>query len=117
MGFRSTFTTEHYGIKWPDWFVEKWQKAIHFPDGHSGAISSKHEAKTYGLWEDLPDDLQKAIPWDDFGLKEFVMVYLHECGGITRCQIERNAIKWSEPEEWRITEGVTHNYCYGCSRA
>ncbi len=29
--------------------------------------------------------------------------------------IEKAAIKWSEPDDWRITKGVEHHYCYGCS--
>jgi hypothetical protein len=65
------------------------------------------------LWETLHEDIQRAIDWGEFlGLK-FILVYLHECGGITRCQIEKDSIKWTEPETWRATEGVTHNY--GCS--
>lgn len=115
MGFRSTFTTEDYTIKWPAWFIEKYGKHIWFAREDCGALHSKGEAKTYGLWEPLPEDIQRAVNWESFGLEWFVLVYLHECGGITRCQIGKDSIVWSEPQEWQVTEGVTHDYCYGCS--
>lgn len=114
MGFRSTFTTQDYGIQWPQWFREKYAGVIWFTGEGKGPLHSVREAKTYLLWGDLPTDIQRAIDWSN-PLKNFVLVYLHECGGITRCQIEKDAIKWSEPEGWCITEGVEHNYCYGCS--
>ena len=47
----------------------------------------------------------------------FVLVYLHECNGITRCQIDKDAIIFTEPVEWRKSDGVEHHYCYGCSDA
>jgi len=115
MGFYSTFTTEDCRITWPQWFREKYSKSIWFKDDHTGTIASKREGKTYAVFSDLPADIQRAIDWNDFQLKKFVMVYLHECGGITRCQIEKDAIKWSEPESWQQTNDVEHDYCYGCS--
>ena len=117
MGFRSTFTIEDYAINWPQWFMDKWGKLCWFNTDANGVFASKHEAKTYMAWEELPSDIQKAIDWDDFRLDDIVLVYLHECGGITRCQIEKDAIKWSEPDGWRKTNGVEHSYCYGCSDA
>lgn len=115
MGFRSTFTTESYNIVWPEWFREKYDKAIWFGADHTGPLHSKMEAKTYGHWADLDADILRAIPWDTFGPGSFVLVFLHECGGITRCQIERDGVRWSEPESWHETGGFTHSYCYGCS--
>ena len=116
MGFRSTFTTQDYFIKWPTWFREKYDGTIWFTASGVGPLNSVREAKTYIHWEELPLDIQRAIDWSD-APKSFVLVYLHECGGITRCQIERDAIKWSEPTNWIVTENVTHDYCYGCSDA
>ena len=115
MGFRSTFTTEDYPIKWPEWLREKYANAIWFNADGVGPLHSIHEAKTYGLWAGLEKDIQTAIDWNELRKARFVLVYLHECGGITRCQIEKDAIKYSEPETWRTAEEVTHNYCYGCS--
>lgn len=114
MGFRSTFTTEDFDIKWPQWFRDKYAGSIWFTEDGAGALHSICEAKTYMRWETLQKDIQNAIDWTDFN-QSFVFVYLHECGGITRCQISKDSIQWSEPTEWRITDGVTHHYCYGCS--
>ena len=116
MGFRSTFTTQDYTIKWPQWFQDKYAATILFPVSGSGAIHSAGEDKCYGAWGSLHEDIQRAIDWDDFCL-HFVLVYLHECGGVTRCQIERDKIKWSEPATWEPTAGVVHHYCWGCSDA
>lgn len=114
MGFRSTFTIEHYDIAWPNWFVDKYSAHVWFGDGAKGLIAAKHEAKTYSTFENLHYDIQEAIDWED-GPESIVLVFLHECGGITRCKISRNHIKWSEPDSWRETNGVKHYYCYGCS--
>ena len=45
MGFRSTFTTQDYSIKWPDWFREKYAGLISFPIYPDGAIHSIGEEK------------------------------------------------------------------------
>jgi hypothetical protein len=114
MGFRSTFSTQEYpNIDWPQWFRDKYADTVHIND--RGGMVSRRESKTYTTWKDLPDDIRKAIDWEDVVLHSFVVVFLHECGGVTRCQIERDAIKWSEPLTWEVTPGITHNYCYGCS--
>ena len=114
MGFRSTFVTEHYPIQWPQWFIDKYERSVFFPEKH-GSICSRFEAKTYMSWSELDVDIQKAINWDELKLDNVVLVYLHECGGITRVQISKDNILYSEPKEWDETECVTHDYCYGCS--
>ena len=116
MGFRSTFTTQDYFIRWPQWFRDKYEGSFRFREDGIGALHSVNEGKTYGAWSELHVDIQRAIDWSD-APTNFVLVFLHECGGITRCQIEKDSIKWSEPEGWRATEGVGHDYCYGCSDA
>lgn len=113
MGFRSTFTTQDYNIPWPEWFRNKYQSLIWFRED-GGTLSSVREVKTYMAWSELHDDIQKAIDWEGFGL-DFVLAYLHECGGITRVQISRDRIVFTEPADWIVTKGVTHDYCYGCS--
>lgn len=112
MGFRSTFVSEDFSIAWPDWFIAKYAGGVHFPPSRNGAISSVCERKFYD--DTFVEDVRRAIDWGDFD-GEFVIVFLHECGGITRCQIERNRIVWSEPDTWRVTDQITHSYCYGCS--
>lgn len=114
MGFRSTFTTYDIDVVWPEWFRDKYSASIAFKDDGTGALHSRVECKTYCVWSELHADIQRAIYWGKLKTS-FVLVYLHECGGITRCQIEKDCIKWSEPAEWQKTDGVTHSYCYGCS--
>jgi hypothetical protein len=67
-----------------------------------------------GVFEEFPQDVQAAINWEEYCLN-FVIVFLHECGGITRCQIDKNNIYYSEPDSWRQEEEITHSYCYECS--
>jgi hypothetical protein len=118
MGFRSTFTTEDYGINWPEWFKVKYKDSIYFPDT-TGGLSSKMECKIYGIWIDLIDDIYEVLNYNQFFkstcIRNFIVVFLHECGGITRYQIEKDRIIITEPIDWNIVDGVTHNYCYGCS--
>lgn len=118
MGFRSTFTTEDYWIGWPGWFVLKYWDLVHSRESR-GTLAAKVAAKTYPAegtnFSDLPEDIRRAIDWDTVDFKRFVLVYLHECGGITRVQIERDRVRYSEPVEWEETDGVTHAYCRGCS--
>lgn len=116
MGFRSTFCSTDYPIKWPDWFREKYKNDVCF----NGALHSMHERKLHGSWLDLPEDIRKAINWDEWEPVltqpfRFVILFLHECGGVTRCEIRRDGVFWSEPDEWVKTMGSTHSYCYGCS--
>lgn len=115
MGFRSMFVTTEYNITWPAWFREKYGSSINYGINGVGGLSSTREVKTYGLWINLAEDIQKSLPdyWDSYD--DIVLVYLHECGGITRCQISKDAILWSEPESWVQTQHVMHDYCYGCS--
>lgn len=118
MGFRSTFVTEDKRVIWPQWFKDKYKNVVWFPKV-SGVISSKRELKLYDTftgpdWYSLVEDIQKSIDWTD-GFDMFRLVFLHECGGITRCQIEKDGIKWSEPAEWWRIQQSTHDYCYGCS--
>ena len=123
MGFRSTFTTQSCNIYWPDWFVKKYADSISMDEDNVGLLRPKTSCKTYGLWIDLDADIQKAIDWDKFctnGIElNFILVYLHECGGITRVQIERNSIKYSEPSEWDNVDEISHYYHCGsnCSNA
>lgn len=112
MGFRSSFTTQHYSISWPDWFIDKYTDHVWFWQGH---LSSKGEWKEYSTYSELAEDIQKAIKWDKVRFKNLVLVWLHECGGITRVQIEKDEIFLSEPFSWDAVTQVTHNYCYGCS--
>lgn len=126
MGFRSTFiSSDFWGIEWPQWFKDKYDKIFCFHYLKRGAnnkllsctIASKMEFKEYSF-QDLDSDLQKILK-EDYEKKqedrEVSFIFLHECDGITRLQVSKDKIIWSEPENWKITNGVTHDYCYSCS--
>jgi hypothetical protein len=109
MGFRSTVISEDTFMDWPEWFVEKYKGMLHLD--RSGPLASRYESKAR---EGLVDDVSKAVV-GKFS-KPFVLVFLHECGGITRVQIDPDGTaRYSEPEGWKNTSGSTHCYCYGCS--
>lgn len=126
MGFRSTLITEHNHLPLPPWFVEKYTDYLYIngvdkensrDEGRAGLpLASKYEFKTYfPTAESLPTDIQQVIRESPEASPSLVMIWLHECGGITRVQIDKDNIIYSEPTGWKKTDGVTHNYCYGCS--
>ncbi len=127
MGFRSTLITQHNFLPLPVWFVEKYKDYLYIngvdkenprEDEKAGLpFASKYEFKTYfPTAESLPADIQKVIRESTENVSpSLVFIWLHECGGITRVQIDKDNIIYSEPTEWKKTEGVTHDYCYGCS--
>lgn len=108
MGFRSTLVTEQYCINWPSWLFEKYPFIVN----HNNILTSKNEFKAYALDKDIHKALVES-GWDF--VVNFVAIYLHECGGITRVQFEKDRIVFSEPREWEVVEHITHSYCYGCS--
>lgn len=113
MGFRSTFVSSDFKNNWPDWFVEKYPN-IYANSDNKGVLCSKFEIKAY-FEDEFFTDIQKAIGWEI--IDKFVLVYLHECGGISRVQVNKNNILISEPTDWENKEDFTHWYCYGCSDA
>ena len=124
MGFRSTIATFDFsGVKLPKCFRDKYANDFNFrvpSHNRKGKIptlflSSKYEIKTYGIGMDLPIDIQRVLREKD--VEQFVIVWLHECGGITRVQIEKERIVYTEPSGWNVVDEITHNYCYGCSDA
>jgi len=111
MGFRSNFVTSYIDPDaLPEWFLRKYSSTVNI--GHY--LSSKIGCKTNGVWVDLLTDIQKSVDWSERSLP-IVLVFLHECGGITRYEIHHDKILSNEPTEWRKTDGVTHSYCNGCS--
>jgi hypothetical protein len=133
MGFRSTMVSEDWDITWPDWFREKWTRLLlGNPEAGRALLGVAVENKT-GHYSELPADVQRAlteVDWfhehGDPG-REFVYVWLHECGGITRVQVECQAILITTPTEWTQdwadgesewhNQDAGHSYCYGCSDA
>jgi hypothetical protein len=112
MGFRSTLTSLHYVIDWPEWFV-----GIH---GHllseDGLLCSRWELKAYMVGS-LAEDVQLALIQTNFSAWPFVYVWLHECGGVTRVEVGEDYITAMDPVAWRIVGGDDggHGYCYGCT--
>jgi hypothetical protein len=123
MGFRSTFVTEHTVLHFPPWFVEKWGRHVHFGDDHGLPLASKYEAKCYDTWGGLEEDIARALAERhaaDAGqmlasIERVVLVWLHECGGLTRVEITANSVRYNEPATWREEDAPMHSYCYGCS--
>ena len=120
MGFRSTLTTSDYNVVWPPWFVEKYKECLTLGrDGH-GPLGSLTEVKIYFSLPDLVTDIHKVLQDSFFTrprLSPFELVYLHECGGITRVELYKDEIHYSEPTGWATVPWVTHDYCDGCSDA
>lgn len=116
-GFHSTFVTDDAGLLWPEWFRSKYKGVVNFPSGSGrGPISSCRESAVSDRWEELHTDIQTVLTCaSNQRHKITFLVYVHECGGITKCSISDNEIKWSEPSAWKRTNGVEHDYCYGCS--
>ena len=121
MGFRSMFMTADAGIDWPAEFVEKHQKWVNFPTRNGkvvGAISSKHESKFYGgTDEDIIQEIAVIVRDQHVYVDStFEIVFLHECGGVSKFDIRADRIDSMKPIGWEDTEGSTgHDYCYGCS--
>lgn len=122
MGFRSTMVTEHFGIKMPRWFVEKYpwlyfggSNGMVEDDSPHLLISSKREVKFYCEFEkqEVFVDLQKVLI--EVEVKKIAVVLLHECAGITLVTVSQDKITGREPLTWKEVTGVEHNYCYGCS--
>jgi len=119
MGFRSTFVTEDCYLELPEWFYEKWNRIVHFREVGGKKmfpLSSKCEAKTYMGFAELESDLLKVIQETE-KLCRVRLLWLHECGGLTRTEIKASGIKRAVPTEWDAPydNEYGHDYCYGCS--
>lgn len=117
MGFRSTLVAQDWNIDWPQWFRDKYPQLIY----ETRTLSLDYEAKTY-LFRDLPADVQHALAelgwFDEYDAARFVYVWLHECGGLTRVLVDRDAIHITYPTEWALYDGngqdSMHGGCYDC---
>lgn len=119
MGFRSNFITESYiGIEIPQWFLDKYPNYSYSKNSEGKetfSIAQLWESKYYQVLEEDERilDIQKILKEVDF--HAIVLILLHECGGITRVEIEQDKITSSEPTEWKQVTSVEHDYCYNCS--
>lgn len=117
MGFRSTLVTSDDKITWTDWFREKYVNVFIFPEDYCGAIAISSERKANRLEDKgLYRDILKVLRENQFDLI-FVLVWLHECGGITRVELctdenrQSTPVYITEPGEWDNSEEITHFYC------
>lgn len=124
MGFRSVMITEDTALTIPQWFVDKWQDELNLTTHTKDEvrysnlpISSKFERKFYAdKKEELFIDLQQLLKETrEPHINDIEIVLFHECAGITKVHIGEDFIRMYEPQGWHEVEGVTHNYCYGCS--
>ena len=85
MGYRSTFVTSHCNIEWPQWFRDKYQRAVYIPE-KGGVIASVTEGKFYspgvGLYGELVEDIAKVEGVRGNSL--FWLVVMHEDGLVDR---------------------------------
>lgn len=119
MGFRSNFITEDlYGII-PQWFLDKYPNYTYhtYEDKKSFPLAQLYETKFYSDVNETEKflDIQKVLKEGKDMPDDIIVILLHECGGITRVTITKDAITAREPVNWKDVENVTHSYCYGCS--
>lgn len=121
MGFRSTLISEA-GAEWPDWFRAKYAEWLTGNEGRTVVLATPWEMKTYyGVGVYLTEDVHRALTetgyFNEASDQSFSMVWLHECGGITKVQVNADGVRMSDPADWRYVHNADgdHNYCYGCS--
>lgn len=118
MGFRSTYISEDWNVKWPSWFREKHKDWINA----SNMIVSPCEVK---FADEIMQDIHKALrelKWFDNGPDSYSMVGIHECGGVSKVEFYEDSIYAGHPLEWEVerqedwvNSQFGHVYCYGCS--
>ena len=111
MGFRTTIISETKYIAWPDWFVKQYDGVLTV----SGrGLSSLVECKADFLVDEVFTDIQECLSAE----QSLLVLMLHECGGVTRCTIEKEKITYIEPSEYVEVNEPTHPVyeCHGCTK-
>lgn len=93
MGYRSTFVTDDTTITLPEWFLTKWGDKIHVGAGNKLPISSKYEAKTYGIWQGLESDLQRVVRETGESWSRIHIVFMGEDGALSKSKIFSDRIE------------------------
>lgn len=115
MGFRSTVISNST-FNWSTSFREKYKDSLVFSHSFDCIIASKQSGKMYGSLENLPEDIQSELRKGKYKYYPFVLVALHDCNGIHRCEIHNKEILWSHPVEWDFSDGDEHgDHCDRCS--
>lgn len=95
MGFRSVLAAQHQQPEWPLWFVEKHPRCI-----DRGRLGTRQEVAVYANDVPvLPADIQRALTEGGWTRWPFVLVFLHECGGVTRVRIYQDRVLVETPED------------------
>ncbi len=101
-------------VELPDWFLEEWGKDIHCFEAGDGTkafpISGVCEMKRGCPWSSLLEDLQKVIRGTI--LKDITVVFLHDCCGVTKVEIDWETIRFFE-DSWKEVDYIPHEHCYG----
>src|SRR5689334_15328263 len=95
MGATTLFVAGHTNFCAPDWLMERWKEWVSF----GGAIASRHGLK---YWREFEMDLQRALKesWRAGSEPYVTLIYLHECGNVTRADVGIDEIRYSEPDGW-----------------
>lgn len=93
MGYRSTFVTDDNSLELPAWFLEKWGDKIHVGAGNKLPISSRYEAKTYGIWQGLETDLQRVLRETGESWHSVHIVFMGEDGALSKSEIFADRIE------------------------
>lgn len=93
MGYRSTFITNDIGLNLPVWFLEKWAGKINVGAGGCFPLSSRYEAKTYGIWEGFELDIHRVIKESEDDWATVWVVFMGEDGALARSEITAEGIK------------------------
>lgn len=114
MGFRCTFITGWPGpTKLPAWFIEKWKDSVNFSPEERFPLSCKQRTKAN--WNGIVEDIQKVLEETDYRMA-VELVFVHECSGVTRVEISRSEIIYSEPIAWKRVPNAYDHYigdpCY-----
>lgn len=114
---RKSFTTRNVAtlFEWPKWFMDKydnrpevWADCALVTCGP--ALEMLHIDRSDGPASNLPEDIQKAIPWSDTGVQEISLFYLvpgcpkdmcpAQQGGVVRVKITKDDVLYQVPVFW-----------------
>ena len=95
MGSLITFASEG-SFHPPEWFKEKWEQSISWSLG----LICKSPRKG---WSDFELDVQRAMneAWTEGSEPILIIVYLHDCGGVSRAHIRPDEIRYCQPISWK----------------
>jgi hypothetical protein len=101
MATTTQFTSQKINFVAPDWFRQRWEKGVSFGE----AISSRYGGKS---WSEFEQDLQRAMKdsWTVGSSPRVILMYLHECGNVTRADVTIEEIRYSEPDAWHEVSSV-----------